>query len=131
MVAFATLCFAVALLGVGALFALKHREVQAGRVLMPVSLRERGDERALAFKDFLGSIRAEAHTWPSQALLIARVLAHRAMLALAAAANATERNAHALADRLSHRHHVAPRESTNEFLRQVGDFKHAETASED
>lgn len=112
------------------MFAFKHREVRAGRELLPSTLREKGDEQALAFKEFLGQMRGEARTWPAKLLVIGRVLARRAMLSLAVAARATERKAHLLADRLSHKHHFAPRESTNSFLRQVSDFKGGDVSAE-
>jgi hypothetical protein len=125
MVAIATFAFAFALLGLAALFIHKHREVRAGRVLLS-SLREKGDEQALALKDFLAVCRAEAHTWPPQLVQLGREMTHRAILAVAVFARSTERKAHTLADRLSHKHEFKRRESANEFLRQVGDFKNDE-----
>ncbi len=129
MVVFATMLLVVALSGLSALFLNKHREVQAGRVLVP-NLREKGDERALAFKEFLEECRAEARTWPPKAVLFGRSLSHRAMLGVAAVARATEAKAHALADRLSHKHDFQRRTSANAFLKQVGDFKNADAPVE-
>jgi hypothetical protein len=125
MVAVATVAFVSALMGLALLFVHKHREVRAGRVLLP-TLREKGDEQALALKDFLAVCRTEAHTWPPKLVQLGREMTHRAILAVAVFARATERNAHALADRLSHKHEFKRRESANEFLRQVGDFKNVE-----
>lgn len=125
MVVFATILFSIALVALGALFLNKHWEVQAGRVLVP-NLREKGDERALALKDFLEECRVEARTWPPKALIFGRSLTRRMVLGVAQLARSTEARAHALADRLSHKHEFQRRTSANEFLKQMGDLKSGE-----
>lgn len=114
--------FGFSLLGIAAMFAMKYREVRAGRVLVP-TLREAGDEHALAFKDFLASIRGEAATWPHRALIALRGLAHALALSIAALARLIERQAHRYADLVSHKHHFERRETSSDFLKRVSDFK--------
>lgn len=122
--------FGFSLLGIAVMFAMKYREVRAGRVLVP-TLREAGDERALAFKGFLASIRAEAATWPARAVIALRHLAHSLALSIAALARVIERQAHRWADLASHKHHFERRETSSDFLKRVSDFKNeAETPQE-
>ncbi len=130
MVEAAMIVFGFSLLGIAAMFAVKYRELRAGRVLVP-SLREAGDERALALKGFLASCRAEAATWPSRAVIGLQGFAQALALSIAALARIIERQAHRWADLASHKHRFERRETSSDFLKRVSDFKSdAETSQE-
>lgn len=123
MAAFAAVVFMLSLAGISLLFAMKHREERAGRILVPEAIREVGDERALAFKDFLAQCRTEASQWPPRLARASRLAAHDAALGVAAFARFLERQSHHLADRISHKHRFERRETSSDFLKQVGDYK--------
>jgi len=122
--------FGFSLFGIAAMFAIKYREVRAGRVLVP-NLREAGDEHALAFKGFLASVRAEVATWPGRTILALRSFIRSLALVIAASARQIERQAHRWADLVSHKHHFERRETSNDFLKRVGDFKSDTSAPPD
>jgi hypothetical protein len=84
MAALAAIVFILSLLGIGLLFTLKYREESAGRILMPEAIREVGDERALAFKDFLAQCRSEASQWAPRLARASRLAMHDAALGVAA-----------------------------------------------
>lgn len=115
--------FGVSLLGIATLFAIKYREVRAGHILVPM-LREAGDEQALAFKGFLSRRREQAAMLPPRAAHALRRLMHSSALSVATFARFVERHAHRLADRASHKYRFERRESSNDFLRKVRDYKH-------
>jgi hypothetical protein len=126
MVSFAAILFGVSLCGIALLFAHKYREEHAGHVLVSETLREAGDERALALKDFLALCRAEAATWPPRFLVWLQGRAHASALGVAVVARSVERFAYHLADRFSHKHHFERREPQSEFLKKVSDFKNTD-----
>ena len=123
MIAFAMLLFGVSLCGIALLFAHKYREEHVGRILLPEMLRVAGDERALAFKEFLAACRTEAATWPPKALVWAQGRVRASALGIAVLARLVERYAYRLADRFSHKHYFERREPQNEFLKKESDFK--------
>lgn len=127
MTSFAMLLFGVSFCGIAFLFVHKYREERAGRILLPEMFRIAGDERALAFKEFLSACRTEAATWPPKALVWAQGRVRASALGVAVLARLVERYAYRLADRFSHRHHFERREPQNEFLKKVGDFKNTNT----
>lgn len=114
--------FGASLVGIGTLFALKYRELRAGHILIP-TLREAGDEQALAFKGFLGRVRQHAAMLPPRATHSLRKLMRSSALSVAAFARFVERHAYALADRASHKYRFERRESSNDFLRKVRGYK--------
>ena len=124
MAVFAAALLVLSLGGIAALFALKYREAAAGAALVPETLREAGDERALELKDRLAQLRASLATVPPRLMRAARVVLHDGALGVAALARGLERTAHALADRVSHKHHFERRETSNDFLRQVSEYRH-------
>jgi hypothetical protein len=119
MAALAAIVFILSLVGIALLFALKYREESAGRILMPEAIREVGDERALAFKDFLAQCRTEASQWAPRLARASRLAMHDAALGVAAFARYLESQSHRLADRISHKHRFERRETSNDFLKQV------------
>lgn len=131
MAVFAAAFFFVSLGGIAALFVLKFREAAAGAAIVPETLREAGDERALELKDRLRQMRERIATVPPRFVRASRIVLHDAALGVAALARGLERLAHSLADRVSHKHHFERRETSNDFLRQVSGFRdeHVATAT--
>lgn len=129
MAPFATVLFVASLGGIAALFGIKYREEHAGESILPGFVRRSGDEHALALKELLARIRAEAATWPPRFLMWLRRIARILALSVAALARLVERNAYRLADRFSHKHYFERREPQSDFLKKVGDFKNGGDAT--
>lgn len=114
--------FFLALLGIVALFAVKYWETRTDKQLAPIT-REKADERALEFKDFLARSRVELAKLPPTLVYISRFAVHEAALGAAALARMLEHQSHRLADLVSHKHRFERRETNSEFLKQVSDYK--------
>ena len=112
----------ISLVGIVALFTLKYLEVERGNVFVS-TVREAADLRTVAFKGFLEWCQAEFKKLGPTSIRLARILLHDLALALARLSRASERQAHKLADLVSHKHRFVQRESTNEFLKQVSEYK--------
>ena len=118
----ATIVLGVSVAGLVFLFFIKHWEERNARIFVP-AVRLAADERALEFKALLVWCESEFKKLGPTSLRVARVLLHDLALSLAALSRASERQAHRLADLVSHKHRFERRESKNEFLRQVSDAK--------
>gem|GEM_PF-1687303 len=110
----------LSILGLASLFYIKHWEEKKARIFAP-DLRLAADERALQVKGFLGLCQSEFRKIGPTSLRIGRALLHDLALALAALSRASERQAHKLADVVSHKHRFERRETKNDFLKQVSD----------
>jgi len=108
------------ILGIGFLFYIKHWEEKEARVFVP-GMRLAADDKALEFKAFLGTCQNEFRKLGPTTLRIGRAMLHDLALALAALSRASERQAHRLADLVSHKHAFQRRETRNDFLKQVSD----------
>ena len=121
--------FVLSIIGLLALFSLKYVEAQRGTQYMP-ERRVWADEQALKLKDFLGRSHGEfAKVLPAFALIL-RIGVHELALLFAAFARLMEREAHRIADMVSHKHRFERRESRSEFLKQVGEFKNTGAVDE-
>lgn len=116
--------FFLSLAGIVALFQLKYLE-ESGRYALPASLKAALDRGALRMKALLWETQAEWNTLPRRALFMLRTFLHLAALALARSARFTERQAHRLADLVSHKRGFEKRETRSEFLRQVTEHKNS------
>jgi hypothetical protein len=116
----ATIVLAVSVLGIAFLFYIKHWEEKNARIFSPV-LRLAADGKALEFKAFLNMCESEFRKIGPTSMRIGRVLLHDLALTLAALSRASERQAHRLADVVSHKHRFERRETKNDFLKQVSD----------
>lgn len=119
---FAIALFGISLVLIVALFALRWWELKQQRVLAP-ALRDRADERARELKDALLHSNRILSRIPPLAAILSRYVVHEMALALAALARFSERQAHALADMVSHKHRFERRETQSEFLKQVSGHK--------
>lgn len=115
--------FAFAVLGIIAVFALKHREEAAGAVFMP-RLRSGLDERAVKLSELLLALKLDIEKLPPELLHLSRVAVHELALALARSARYLEAQSHRLADLVSHKHRFQRREAPrSEFLKKVIEHK--------
>ena len=112
----------VSVLGLGLLFYVKHWEERTARIFMP-RMRLAADGKALELKALLVWCGAESRKLGPTSMRIGRIMLHDLALALAALSRASERQAHRLADMVSHKHRFERRETKNEFLKQVGEYK--------
>ena len=116
--------FVMSLAGIGGLFTLRYYEEKNGAKYAP-AYRAEADRYALAFKDRLEDLRRDAEHIGPAAARVGRELVHDGALGFASFARLMERGAYALADRVGHKHRFVPRESRNEFLRRVSEYKAA------
>jgi len=121
----AGIVFAISLLLTIALFALKQWELSRARTVAP-ALRERADLRALQVKDLALAARKDLSKLPPHIVLIARLLIHEVALGIAALARLLERQAHRLADYVSHKRGFEKRETRSEFLKKVAERKNGD-----
>lgn len=122
MMVFALVLFAASLLATIVLFALKSREVRRGSTPFQKA-RTAADARALELKDFIGRSRFEFSKVIPALILILRYGVHELALVLAALGRLLEKQAHGLADSVSHKHRFERPQSRNEFLKKIGDNK--------
>jgi hypothetical protein len=119
---FAVAVFFLSLLGIAGLFGLKYLEEKRQRVVAQ-ELRLRADGRALEFKVWLENSRGELQKLPPALLRFSHIAIHDAALGAAASARFIERQAHHLADMVSHKHHFERREPRSEFLKRMTEHK--------
>ena len=119
---FAGILFALSLLGIAALFVFKRWEMKRETILFS-GLRARGDVRAQQLKELALAARMDLAKVPPEALRITRILIHEGALAFAALARFLERQAHRLADFVSHKRGFEKRETRSEFLKKVAEHK--------
>ena len=125
MEVFAIMIFGISLIATASLFVLRYWETGSGRVIAP-TLRVAADRQALQLKAKLFHIRLDLARIPPLAVLYGRYLVHEGALGFAAFARMSERQAHRLADMVSHKRTFVPRETRSEFLRKVSDHKNGE-----
>lgn len=114
----ASIIFLIALVLIALLFALRQWEINHGRTLSP-ALRSRADHAATELKHrALESGTEIQKLWPF-AILLSRYLVHEAALGFAQIARVLEREAHNVAELVSHKRSFTPRETRSEFLRKM------------
>lgn len=116
----AIIVLGVSILGLIALFFIKHWEEKNARIFMP-KFRLAADDRSLEIKSILLWCQKELQKLGPTSLRITRFLLHDLALSLAALSRASERGAHKLADMVSHKHAFQRRETKSEFLKQVSE----------
>lgn len=122
MLLIAGIPFVLSALGIVALFAVKRWELKNDRVLAP-AWRERVDAQALEAKNLLSHGGSSLGKLPPLMLVIGRYFVHEAALSAASLASFLEKQAHKLADMVSHKHRFERRETQSDFLRKVSDHK--------
>ncbi len=119
---FAAIVFGLSLLGIAALFALKHWELRYEVLVLPV-LRRKADARAQQVKELAYAARADLAKLLPELVRAAHIAIHESALALAAFARFAEAQAHRLADLVSHKRGFERRETRSEFLKKVAEHK--------
>lgn len=112
--------FLISLLGIVLLFALTYWEERRGAHIAP-ELHARADAGAQRLKAYLSRMRDNAGHLIPIAIRIFNGVIHVAALSAAGTARSIERELHRLADMVSHKRNFQPRETQNDFLKQVGE----------
>ncbi len=110
------------LAGISALFGLKYWEMRNGTTVFP-EWRVKADAQAAKLKELASAAWLDLALLPPLMLRTARVVVHEAALGMAALARISERQAHRLADFVSHKRGFERRETRSEFLRKVGEHR--------
>ena len=118
---FAAVFFFGSLISIAALFGMKSWEVRHDRMMVPARVRTRADRGALRVKALLDLARDEVQRVPPAVVYLVRLLVNETALGTAMLARTLERQAHRLADFVSHKHRFERKESRSEFLRQMND----------
>ncbi len=122
MVLFSIVLFAISLVLIAGLFTVKYWECEHN-VVLAASWRIRSDRQAIRLKRRISQLGDDiARLWPV-VLLFLRYVIHEAALGFASFARTCERQAHKIADLVSHRRTFVPREPRSEFLKQVIEHK--------
>jgi hypothetical protein len=119
---FATIVFLLALVGIVALFGLKHWELARGRVLAP-ALRESADKQALRVKELMGALQIDLAKLPPLLLYAAQRTLHAAAVDFGHLMHWLGVQAHNLADLVSHKRNFQRGETRSEFLKKVSEHK--------
>jgi hypothetical protein len=125
MVIFATVIFFFSLLLIGALFALKLRELRQGRHPL-AEWRTAADVEAVKLRELALAADLDLRKVPSLLSHFAQVALHFAALEFAQLARQASRRAHALADFVSHKRNFERRATRSEFLRKMSELKNGE-----
>lgn len=129
MILTASIVLGVSILGLSLLFYIKHWEERNARIFIP-DLRLAADQKALELKTILQKAQGEFRKLGPTLIRFSRTLLHDLALYLAALSRASERQAHRLADMVSHKHRFERRETKSDFLRQVGELPIRNTRSD-
>ncbi|HEY4516630.1 MAG TPA: hypothetical protein VJG64_01675 [Candidatus Paceibacterota bacterium] len=122
MIIFATAVFLLALVGIVLLFVLKMREEKIGHTYLP-QWRVVADHEALHLKELLSAAQIDLKKVPPLAVHFAHVALHFAAIEFARAARGASRQAHRLADFVSHKHNFQRKETRSEFLKKMSERK--------
>jgi hypothetical protein len=118
----ATVVFFGSILGIVLLFGIKYWELRTQRVIATAT-RAAADEQALRFKALLLRSRIELSKLPPNMVYIGRLLLREIALGAAGLSRASERQAHRIADMVSHKHRFERREPRSDFLKQMNEHK--------
>lgn len=121
--------FFVSLIGIIILFGIKYWEVRNERPSIS-RVRTRADVRALEIKAWLLHLRAELEKVPPSVVALGRFGVRDVALGIAGVARSIERQAHKLADLVSHKRHFERKESKNSYLKRVSDYEPTDTKAE-
>ncbi len=122
MVLFAGVVFFIACALIIALFYLNIREYQRGYHLIH-EWRLVADREALQLKELIRAADLDLKKVPSLLVYVFHVSIHFAALEFAHLARHASRQAHALADFVSHKRNFERKETRSEFLRKMTELK--------
>ncbi len=118
----ALIVFVFSFVGIAALFALKYWEVRNERVVF-APLRRKTDVRAQQIKELSVAARQDLVKLLPEVVRMIRIMVHEFALAFAALARFSERQAHRLADFVSHKRGFEKGQTQSEFLKKVAEHK--------
>ena len=113
--------FVCSLVGILLLFLIKKMESGRERRFAE-GLRIRADHGALHIKHWLELSEEYLEQAPFFLATVARYGVHIAALSFARLAHSSARQAHALADMVSHKHRFERRETKSQYLREVSEY---------
>jgi hypothetical protein len=114
----AIIVFGTTLVLIVFLFALKRYEIVHAH-MYGATWRARADEFALRIKRRIATVERYLERTPDFIVAVLRWSLHVLALMIARAARNSERQAHRLADLVSHKHNFERRETRSEFLKKV------------
>lgn len=129
MLLFAGIVFFVSLVLIIALFALNMREEKTGRYFAP-EWRAAADKEALYVRDLLMAADLDLKKVPPLVSYYSHEALRVAALSFARAARRASRDAHRLADFVSHKHNFERKETRSEFLRKMSELKNGNREDE-
>lgn len=118
----AAVLFFGSFIGISTLFGIKYWEYSHERVVAE-PVRTKADERALELKAMLTQARIEFAKVPPFLVLLSRYAVREGALGIALLARRLERQAHRLADFVSHKRGFERREPRNEYLKRMEEYK--------
>ncbi|HWP61503.1 MAG TPA: hypothetical protein VN495_02795 [Candidatus Paceibacterota bacterium] len=131
MLVFSGILFIVSLSLIAMLFGFNIREARTGRYIA-TELRTAADHDALYLKELMEAADVDLKKIPPLLSHFAHVCLHIAALEFARFARNASRQAHRLADFVSHKRNFERRETRSEFLNKLGEYKNGNVAfSED
>lgn len=116
----AAIIFLGSILGIVLLFGFKYWEQRTQRMVAAVA-RERADAQALRLKGALARSRVHLAKLPPNILFVSRLILREVALGAAGLARASERQAHRIADMVSHKHRFEKREPRSLYLKKMNE----------
>ncbi len=116
------ICFVLSVIGIGAMFVIKHREIVGECELIPV-VRARLDARAHQARELARAATSDLKRLPPECMHVFRISVHAVALWMARVARTVESSAHRLADRASYKHRFERRAPRSEFLQKIIEHK--------
>ncbi len=130
MITFYISIFGVALFGLVVLFSLKYVESTSGRVLMPRA-RQTLNFRALGIRRGVLVVIHTIEHLPAFMVALGYATLHLLAIVVALSARMAERQAHRVADFVSHKRKFQRRETQSVFLKEVTSHKDALVVPDD
>ena len=130
MAIFAGVVFLLSLALIALLFALNIREARTGRYPL-AEWRSIADRDAMRLKELALAADLDMKKVPPFLSDVGHASVHFAALEFARAARAASRQAHRLADFVSHKRNFERRETRSEFLKKMSEYKNGEADGQD
>ena len=130
MMVFAGTIFFLSFAGIVLLFVLKLREERTGRRFAP-AWRDALDTEAVHIKGLLMAAELDLKKVPPLVVYWGHVVVHVAALEFARAARTASRQAHRLADFVSHKRNFQRRVTRSEFLKKMSERKNGNNGQDE
>lgn len=127
---FSFVIFCLALIGIVLHFGVKYWEIEHGPIL-EIELHKTADREALRIKELMHAAGIDLKKVPPLAVHAAQSALHTGAVRFEKFAHWLGKQAHNVADTVSHRRTFTHRETRSEFLKKVSEHKNGGTNSED